>query len=71
MAAVLVSAAILAIVFLVPALSLVGVWLGARRLSRRSGLPRFVTWVAYALVTPAVLFVIVGVVGGLLRSLVA
>jgi hypothetical protein len=30
-----------------------------------------VTWVAYALVTPAVLFVIVGVVGGLLRSLVA
>ena len=65
MAVVLISI-IVAVVFLVPALSVVGAWMWARRLGRRAEVPRFVKWGAFALVVPGALLVAFGVVSGLL-----
>jgi len=49
-----------------PALSVVGAWLGARRLSKRRDVPRFVRWAAFALVVPGAAFIALGLVSGLI-----
>jgi hypothetical protein len=68
MAVVLISI-IVAVVFLVPALSVMGAWIWARRLGRRAEVPRFVKWVALALVVPGALFIALGVISGLIVGL--
>ncbi len=57
--------AVLAILTL-PALSVVGAWLGARKLSKRADVPRFVRWAAFTLVVPGAAFIALGLVSGLL-----
>ena len=64
----LISIAIFAIVFLLPLLSVVGAWIWAQRIGRRTDVPRFVKWVAYALAIPGALFVALGVTSGLIHS---
>jgi hypothetical protein len=65
----LVSLVLAATIFTVPAFSVLGVWLGARSLSRRSGVPRLVPRVAYTFAAGAGLIVIGGSVSGVLRSM--
>jgi Na+/proline symporter len=61
--------AIVAGILFVPAVSVVAVWLWARRLGRRPELPRFASWVGYVLATIGAAVVVVGVGSGLIRSL--
>ena len=65
----LVSLVLAAAIFTVPAISVVGVWLGARRLHRRAEVPRFVASVGYALAAGAGLIIVGGSVSGVLRSM--
>jgi hypothetical protein len=60
--------ALFAVVFLLPPLSVVGAWIWARRLGRRTDVPRFVKWVAFALVVPGALFIALGVISGLIAG---
>ena len=55
----LIYAAIFTIVFL-PLLSVVGAGIWARRLGKRTDVPPFVKWVAYALVVPGAFFIVSG-----------
>lgn len=65
----LVSLVLIVAILGVPLLSIVGVWLGARRLRRRTDVPRFVPRVAYVFATVSALVIVVGTVAGVLRSM--
>lgn len=54
-----------AALFLVPAASVIGVWIWARRLSRRPEVPRFASRVAHGLVILSAVAMVAGMVAGL------
>ncbi len=56
-------------ILLLPPLCVLGVSIWARRMSRRDGMPRFVSRVAYVLVVPAALSMVFGVAYGFLVGL--
>jgi hypothetical protein len=64
----LIVSALVVVTFLLPWVFVVGAWIWARRLGRRAEVPRFVKWVAYALVVPGAFFIAQGVVSGLLAG---
>ena len=59
------SLALVAAIFVVPPASVIGVWIWARRMSRRPELPRFASMVAYGLVILSALAIVAGSVVGL------
>jgi len=65
----LTSWALLAAILLVPPVSVVGVSIWARRMSRRPEVPRFVSWVAYVFAVPAALAIVFGTGCGVVTSL--
>ena len=64
-----ISVSLFALLVLLPPLSIIGVWLWARRLGKRPNVPRFVPWAIYALVIPGTLVTVLGVASGLIRVL--
>jgi len=58
------SWALVALIFLVPPASVIGVWIWALRISGRPEVPDFVSRVAYALVILGTLVIVFGIVYG-------